>query len=166
MEQLIQVKNYIETKYKDIVEIQLQEDTLKIEKYVLIVRYLYYVNNEIYMRKDMHIRENNGKLNIVFPMENIIRKIEIKDIDEIFEILGKQLYKAEYKISEVKEIKQIYVTGTKIKLLKMYDLLAPPAGTIGIVEFVDDIGQIHIQWENGCSLALVVGIDKFEILKE
>lgn len=38
------------------------------------------------------------------------------------------------------------------------------SGLIGKVEYVDDIGQIHVQWENGSSLALNADIDKFEII--
>lgn len=34
--------------------------------------------------------------------------------------------------------------------------------TIGIVDFVDDEGQIHMKWDNGRTLALIYGIDQFE----
>ena len=39
-----------------------------------------------------------------------------------------------------------------------------PAGTIGIVDHVDDAGTIHMIWENGSSLGLIEGEDKFEVL--
>lgn len=38
-------------------------------------------------------------------------------------------------------------------------------GTVGVVDFVDDIGTIHIKWENGSSLGLIKGVDEFEIIK-
>lgn len=66
---------------------------------------------------------------------------------------------------EIEEIKKKYVKGTKIKLIKMYDRQAVPTGTIGIVEFVDDIGTIHMKWENGSSLGLIIRVDEFEIIK-
>lgn len=48
----------------------------------------------------------------------------------------------------------------------MYDLLSTiPAGTEGIIERIDDIGTIHVNWENGSTLGLVVGVDEFEIDK-
>lgn len=65
---------------------------------------------------------------------------------------------------EIQRIKDIYVKGTKIYLIKMRDKYAPPPKTIGTVEFVDDIGQIHCNWNNGSSLALVEGIDQFKVL--
>ena len=36
-----------------------------------------------------------------------------------------------------------------------------------VAEFigVDDIGQIHVIWESGGRLALVPGVDEYEILK-
>lgn len=40
-----------------------------------------------------------------------------------------------------------------------------PAGTIGIVDHVDDAGTIHMKWENGSSLGLIEGQDKFEVIK-
>ena len=46
----------------------------------------------------------------------------------------------------------------------MYDLQAPPAGTKGFIDFVDDIGTIHMKWENGSTLGLVVGTDEFKII--
>lgn len=36
-----------------------------------------------------------------------------------------------------------------------------PAGLKGEVFLVDDIGQIHVQWENGSSLALNAQVDQF-----
>ena len=48
----------------------------------------------------------------------------------------------------------------------MYDLLAPvEAGTKGIVEQVNDIGNLSIDWENGRTLSLVVGVDEFKVLE-
>ena len=54
--------------------------------------------------------------------------------------------------------------GTKIKLICMKNEPQMPSGLIGTIEFIDDAKQIHVQWENGSSLALIPEIDKFEIL--
>lgn len=69
--------------------------------------------------------------------------------------------------SKVKQIKNMYPEGTKIKLNYMKDTYHPvPSGTLGVVEHVDDAGQIHVKWENGSSLALIYDEDDFEITIE
>ena len=55
-----------------------------------------------------------------------------------------------------------YEAGQRIRLLHMEDPYhSVPDGTEGNVEFVDDAGQIHMKWDNGCTLALIPGIDDF-----
>ena len=56
------------------------------------------------------------------------------------------------------------IKGTKVKLLYMHNEPQMPIGLIGIVDFIDDTNQIHVNWENGSSLALIPEVDKFEIL--
>ena len=46
----------------------------------------------------------------------------------------------------------------------MYDLYAPLHNAIGTVKGVDDKGQIQVDWDNGSSLSLVYGLDKFRVL--
>lgn len=66
----------------------------------------------------------------------------------------------------VKTIKDKYPKGTKILLhemrgedpVRMYD------GLMGTVSSVDDIGQIHVDWDNGSTLALSIDDDEFEII--
>ena len=49
----------------------------------------------------------------------------------------------------------------------MYDLIgAVPPNTTGTISYVDDIGTIHIDWENGSTLGLNFEIDEFTILNE
>lgn len=61
--------------------------------------------------------------------------------------------------------KEMYPPGTRVELDHMEDALAPvPAGTRGVVVAVDSIGQIHMKWDNGRSLALVPGVDSFRKL--
>lgn len=54
----------------------------------------------------------------------------------------------------VNNIKKMYPKGTRVKLIDMDDKQAPPVGTKGTVTFVDDIGTIHVQWDNGSSLGV------------
>ena len=48
----------------------------------------------------------------------------------------------------------------------MDDKQAPPPGTIGTVDFIDDAGTIHMSWETGSSLGLIPETDSFEVIKE
>ena len=61
--------------------------------------------------------------------------------------------------AEVEAVKERYPIGTEIELIYMDDTQAPPPGTRGTVTHVDGIGQVHVNWENGSTLALVPGVD-------
>ena len=61
----------------------------------------------------------------------------------------------------VEEIKEMYPEGTQIVLEEMSGESQMPCGLKGTVKFVDDIGQIHMKWDNGSSLALNVDEDVF-----
>ena len=62
-------------------------------------------------------------------------------------------------------LKDLYPAGTRVKLVEMNDIQAPPIGTLGTVMYVDDIGTIHCVFEDGRVLGVVPGIDKFYILR-
>lgn len=59
----------------------------------------------------------------------------------------------------VEKIKAEYPSGTRVELVKMDDIQAPPVGTKGTVIGVDDIGSIMVRWDNGSSLHVVYGED-------
>jgi len=61
-------------------------------------------------------------------------------------------------------LRKDYPKGTRIELLKMDDTQAPPIGTYGTVVGVDDIGSILVHWDNGSSLNLIYGEDKFKVI--
>ena len=68
---------------------------------------------------------------------------------------------------QAQRYKENYPPGTRVMLLSMEDPWAPvPAGTRGTVEVVDDIGQLHMKWDNGRTLALVPGEDSFRMLTD
>lgn len=64
-------------------------------------------------------------------------------------------------MNKVDFLRKMYPVGCKIELHFMDDPQAPPSGTLGTVTWVDDIGQIHVKWENDSSLALNVKLDSF-----
>lgn len=56
-------------------------------------------------------------------------------------------------------LRERFPRGTRVELVQMDDPQAPPAGTKGTVEGVDDIGSIMVRWDNGSGLNVVYGID-------
>lgn len=64
----------------------------------------------------------------------------------------------------VSQIKKMYPKGAIVRLIKMDDLQAPPVGTLGSVDHVDDGGTIHVHWQNGSGLGLIPEEDEFEII--
>ena len=59
----------------------------------------------------------------------------------------------------VEALRKEYPAGTRVELVKMDDLQAPPVGTKGTVRGVDDIGSIMVDWDNGSGLNVVYGED-------
>ena len=74
-------------------------------------------------------------------------------------------YERQRRIAEA--TKKMYPPGTRIELINMYDPYAPvPSGTRGTVKFVDSMGTIFPQWDNGRTLGLVPGEDSFRKLTQ
>lgn len=53
-----------------------------------------------------------------------------------------------------KRIKKQYPAGTRVRLVRMDDMQAPPDGTLGTVVGVDDIGSIMVSWDTGSRLSV------------
>ena len=66
---------------------------------------------------------------------------------------------------ELEKLRAKYPKGTKIRLIHMNDPQPVSSGTIGEVALIDDCGSIHMIWQNGRSLAIIEGVDDFEIIK-
>lgn len=63
---------------------------------------------------------------------------------------------------QMERLKQAYPQGARVVVLGMDDPYSPvPAGTKGTVTAVDDLGQIHVDWDTGSTLALIPGVDRF-----
>lgn len=61
-------------------------------------------------------------------------------------------------------IRREYPFGTRVELLKMDDMQAPPIGTKGTVLGVDDTGSLLMKWDNGSGLNVVYCEDKVKKL--
>ena len=56
-------------------------------------------------------------------------------------------------------LRERFPKGTRVELVQMDDPQAPPIGTKGTVTGVDDIGTIHVKWDNGSGLGVAYGED-------
>ena len=65
---------------------------------------------------------------------------------------------------ELEKLRAKYPKGTKIRLIRMNDPQPVPSGTIGEVALIDDAGNLHMIWQNGRSLAIIEGVDDFEVI--
>lgn len=59
----------------------------------------------------------------------------------------------------VERVRREYPAGTRMELIRMDDVQAPPPGTQGIVIGVDDTGSLLMRWDNGSGLNVVYGED-------
>lgn len=66
----------------------------------------------------------------------------------------------------IKYLKEKYQKGQRIECIDMQDAQAVPSGTQGTIQFVDDMGTIHVAWDNGQSLGLIDGEDSFKIVQQ
>jgi hypothetical protein len=68
--------------------------------------------------------------------------------------------------NKVKMYKEKYPIGTRLEIINMEDAQAVPSGTKGSVVCVDDMGTIHMKWDNGRTLGLIPGVDSFKKIEE
>lgn len=66
----------------------------------------------------------------------------------------------------VERVRSEYPAGTRVELVRMDDVQAPPAGTLGTVMGVDDTASLLMRWDNGSHLNVVYGEDAVRKIKE
>ena len=64
------------------------------------------------------------------------------------------------------ELKKQYPVGAMVELVKMEDRDSPPVGTRGKVLHVDALKTVHVLWENGSTLGIVVAVDKIRLVSD
>ena len=66
----------------------------------------------------------------------------------------------------VESLRKRYPAGTRVELVRMDDVQAPPVGTQGTVTGVDDIGSIMVAWDNGSGLSVAYGEDVCKVVSD
>ena len=64
----------------------------------------------------------------------------------------------------IKSLRTEFPVGARVEILKMNDVQAPPMGTLGTVTGIDDLGTVHVLWDNGSSLGVAYGEDKCRLV--
>ena len=59
----------------------------------------------------------------------------------------------------IEHLRESFPRGCRVELLQMDDPQAPPIGTLGTVIGIDDLGTIHVNWDNGSGLGVAYGED-------
>ena len=60
----------------------------------------------------------------------------------------------------VERVRREYPAGTRVELVRMEDVQAPPTGTKGTVTGVDDTASVMVAWDNGSHLHVIYGEDE------
>lgn len=105
-------------------------------------------------------RKNDGSILMTFELYEQEQK-------QIVESEEKNMNEWERMRRMAQRTKESYPVGTRLELISMDDPYAPvPPGARGTVQYVDDMGQIGMKWDNGSSLSLVPGEDSFRKLTQ
>ena len=67
---------------------------------------------------------------------------------------------------QIELLRKKYPTGTRVELLQMEDMQAPPRGTKGTVYGVDDTGSLLVHWDNGSGRNVIYGVDSCRIVQK
>ncbi len=59
----------------------------------------------------------------------------------------------------IESLRKEYPSGTRVELVQMDDVQAPPVGTLGTVIGVDDTGSLLMNWDNGSGINVIYGED-------
>jgi hypothetical protein len=60
---------------------------------------------------------------------------------------------------QLEALRKQYPAGTRVELLQMDDVQAPPFGTKGTIYGIDDTGSLLVHWDNGSGLNVIFGED-------
>lgn len=110
------------------------------------------------------LKSSTGTLHRVSPERLFRTHNEAVDLLLAEEKGGMPMNEWERLSRQAKVIKQRYPIGTQVCLECMEGEKGMPSGLKGTVKYVDDIGQIFVNWENGRSLPLNTDVDSFRVV--
>ena len=132
-------------KMMNIAEIVSRYENIKFETIKNKMILTFYIENRIY--KILEIQKHKRNFKILILPNNIKKVIKLEELEELILSIEKQNIEVN---QDVDKIKKKYKVGMKVRLIKMYDYISPiPPLTTGIIENIDDMGTLHILWENG-----------------
>lgn len=112
----------------------------------------------------VYFEDGTEELLCVENYDDRCRWFDICDAHEnMGEIDEEQMWERE-EYEKVQEAKNMYPAGTRVMAFHMCDMKAPPIGTWGTVTYVDDIGTVHVNWDDGSTYDVVYGYDS--VIKE
>lgn len=84
-----------------------------------------------------------------------------------YNVLGYNFYQM-FNCNEKEKLQMMYPIGTRLKLTKALDDIYSPknVGDILTVKYIDDMANIHGTWDSGGSIALISGVDSFEVVTD
>lgn len=120
-----------------------------------------------YYKRDVAVETDDGTIRGLVYIMHEDRQFGIPD-DWYYQNMERDYRKFGFELSILRKgltESRVRTKGARVRLISMDDVQAPPAGTEGTVQYVDDAGTIHVQWDTGGSLGLVPGADEWELVE-
>lgn len=120
-----------------------------------------------YYKRDVAVETDDGTIRGLVYIMHEDRQFGIPD-DWYYQNMERDYRKFGFELSILRKgltESRVRTKGTRVRLVSMNDVQAPPAGTEGTVQYVDDAGTVHVHWDTGGSLGLVPGEDEWELVK-
>lgn len=110
----------------------------------------------------------DDNIDIIIAQSNkIIAKNTVKFKKKFNRLYSIMVDKYINKKTSINEMANYDFTDRRVILKNMDDKFTNlKRGDKGTIKFTDDMGQIHVKWDNGSTLALIPGVDDYEILDD
>lgn len=162
-----------DNKFEDIeIQFNTQENLEDEEMYQFVKEYVgeeVLLNDKRHLIKEISVSGDEYRV-LLEDMENefypiLVRHSSLEYLETVYEVLKEQKLSIPENNQNKDDNKAVYNQGDTVILEEMVGENLP-YGLKGTIRKVDDIGQIHINWENGSSLAIDPKIDKFEVISK
>lgn len=65
---------------------------------------------------------------------------------------------------KIQALRAKYPNGTRIRMIEMDDPDPIQPGEVGTINGVDGVGTLLVDWDNGRTLGVLVGVDQFAVI--